>query len=149
MPLRPLRLCVALSGGFFILDRIFKHLTLSAWRQPALLNRFLGWLPFHNPGVAFGLPLPNTVVVVATLPILALLIVALQKKLRARAPLGQLCALCCLIAGAGSNFLDRLFYHATIDYLLIFTGVFNLADFLIVAGLLWYMLGAGTKHPPT
>ena len=42
--------------------------------------------------------------------------------------------------GALSNLFDRLLYHHTVDYLLIFTAVINLADVMIVGGFVIYFL---------
>lgn len=41
-----------------------------------------------------------------------------------------------LAAGAVSNLMDRVASGATVDYIRILTGVFNLADFYIVIGAL-------------
>jgi len=43
---------------------------------------------------------------------------------------------CLIIAGALSNFIDRLFFGAVLDYFKIYTSVFNLADLAILAGVL-------------
>lgn len=39
-----------------------------------------------------------------------------------------------LIAGALSNLIDRTVYGFTIDYIRMFTSIFNLADLSIVVG---------------
>ena len=46
-----------------------------------------------------------------------------------------LLSLILIISGALSNFIDRILFGATIDYIRIFTGVINLADVMIVVGL--------------
>jgi len=42
-------------------------------------------------------------------------------------------------AGALSNLIDRVVYGHTVDYILIFTGIINLADVLIVVGIVGYV----------
>ena len=50
-----------------------------------------------------------------------------------------------LIAGALSNLIDRMLYGVTIDYIRIFTSIFNLADLAIVLGAV-LLLKKSTNH---
>ena len=54
-----------------------------------------------------------------------------------------------LIGGAGANLADRVIFGAVHDWLLIKTVVFNLADFLVLAGLLGVgiALANGSRRP--
>jgi lipoprotein signal peptidase len=45
-----------------------------------------------------------------------------------------------IVAGAISNFVDRVLWGATIDYLRVLTGVINLADCVIVVGVVLPLL---------
>ena len=49
-------------------------------------------------------------------------------------------ALIGILLGAISNFLDRIIYGRTVDYLLIFTGVINIADVMIALGFVVYWM---------
>lgn len=42
--------------------------------------------------------------------------------------------------GGASNVLDRIVYHATVDYLKIGGLVGNSADLLVIAGLIWFIM---------
>lgn len=125
-----IRLAIILSGGFlFVADRIFKVLSSSVWPQPNLVNRFLGWLPFSNIGIAFGIPIPNWLILLFTIPLIVL-VVYLMKKNSGFVRWG----LFLVLLGALSNFFDRLYYGHTLDYILVLTSIFNIADVLIVLG---------------
>jgi len=130
-----------LIGGFFLLlDQVLKYLARDNQDFVYYLGtRFLGWEYYPNTGIAFSLPFPNWLLVVVT-PILITLLVfwVLQKK---KILLTTYIGLFLIIAGALSNFIDRLFFAVTVDYLRVFTGVINLADILIVVGVGLLILG--------
>ncbi len=123
-----------LLGGFFVAcDQVFKYLARNfsefTWY---LWPPFLGWEYFENPGVAFGLPLPNTLLLIITPLILTGFIWFLTRHLyNQRVLLGGVL----IIGGALSNLTDRFFWGVTIDYLRLFTGILNIADVLIIVGI--------------
>lgn len=147
MPKKFLPYLTVFVGGFFLLlDQGLKQFAHShpefTWY---LIEPWLGWEYFENTGVAFSLPLPQTLLVIGTpLILLALAISFLRKK--NRPPLFQL-AMTLLIFGAVSNYIDRILFGVTIDYLRIVTGVINLADVAIVVGVL-LLIFQGTKQSP-
>ena len=81
---------------------------------------------FANPGIAFGLAVPNWLILTIT----PVAIFILGQKFYKQTGFWL------LVLGALSNFLDRLIFGATTDYIRVFTGVINLADGLIVAGMI-------------
>lgn len=123
-------------GFFLFLDRLFKFLSTSVFTTPHTPTSWFGWLPFHNHGAAFGLPVPTHLIVLVSLPIV-LYIGWLAVQNRARTGDRQIFYL--IFAGASSNLYDRLANGYTNDYLLLITGVFNLADVMILFGLLLYI----------
>ncbi len=151
------RLLVIVIGGlFFIFDRWLKWQALHEWGNDYLLNRFFGWHPFLNPGAAFGIPVPNRIIILFTLPIIIIFLFSIRRSLGVRrkeqgesesqtifrasafhlSPL----TLSLVFVGALSNLIDRLLYGHTVDYVLIFTGVINFADAMIVAGFVVYFV---------
>lgn len=133
-------LLFSVSGGLFLLfDQYCKHLaqTFPNFRW-YLVPRMLGWEYFENPGVAFGVPLPQFLILLYTPIILVVLFFFYKKKKR---PSGLFSfSIILIFFGALSNFIDRILFSLTIDYLRIFTGIFNIADFMILGGailLLW------------
>lgn len=121
------------------LDRFLKVQSQAAWASKALLGRWFGWYPFLNPGIAFGIPLPLPIMITFCAVIICALMWFMVTR---RAMYGWLerLGLAAVLIGACSNVFDRVMYHATVDYILILTGVFNIADFLIIAGfvlLIW------------
>ena len=122
-----------LVGGFFLCaDQILKYLarinpdfTYYMWKP------WLGWELFLNNGIAFSLPFPNLLIILIT-PVLLLLLIAWARD-KKRSQLFYF-GVSLIVAGAVSNFVDRVLWGATIDYLRVLTGVINLADVGIVVG---------------
>lgn len=121
---------------FFILDRIFKLISLDSG------------FPVINRGMAFGLfPDHSSILFGAGL---SLLIYACSAKL------GQ--GVLLILFGGLSNLLDRIFYKGVVDYIRLgyIFPAFNLADVLIIAGCLmvgWQVLhshqsGVGVASKP-
>ncbi len=135
-----------LCGFFLLIDQALKWLALNRWTQPRLLNRFFGWEPFHNPGIAFGVPIPTSLVLALTLPILMALAFFIYKKIRVSNDSHlEVAALGLLLVGALSNTVDRLRFSFTVDYFRIAYSIFNLADVLILLGFVIYLLGQKKK----
>ena len=99
-----------------------------------IIGKWLGWEYMANPGIAFSLPFPNWLLVLITPLIIFGLIVWLIKLSSKKSSISYLLSLILIIFGALSNFIDRVLFAATIDYLRVLTGVINLADVGIVAG---------------
>ncbi len=135
---------IAILGGIFLLlDQGLKYLantypsfSLYIWKP------WFGWEFFPNPGIAFSLPFPQFILIIGT-PIvlfwLYYIIIKEEKKNRLAMP-----GLIFIVYGALSNFIDRLMFGYTIDYLRIFTGIINLADIMIIIGVVALLLGE--KH---
>lgn len=141
MPLfrRPL---VCLNVGvilLFIVDRISKWLALRILPSEGsfLVPRITGFIVERNQGIAYGIPLPPVLLIMVTIFLVVLLVVLLVHAYR-RHETAAVVALSLIIAGAFSNFLDRLHFGYVID-MVVLTGwpVFNLADVMILAGIIW------------
>jgi lipoprotein signal peptidase len=128
--------------GFFLfcLDQIIKFLSLRVFTNKFIVLKFFGWNPFQNHGVAFSLPLPNIATILFTIPIILIIAWLLIKYFFRPTHLNFFIGLSFIFWGAMSNLIDRVIYKTTIDYFLIGTGVINLADVLIVAGFIFYLL---------
>lgn len=130
------------SGLFlFFVDQYFKRQVLSGWDKPRLFfNNYLGWEQFKNYGIAFGLPVPISIAIVISILILVILIYYFLRVARAGLLVLAL-GFWLIIIGAASNLIDRVVYGVTIDYVRILTGVFNLADGCILAGVVILFIG--------
>lgn len=126
------------SGIFLFTDQLLKYLSLQFWTEDQLINNFLGWQPSLNSGIAFSLPLPLTFSITLTIPII-IIITYLFHKHANQFPSNF--ALLLILCGALSNLVDRLAYNHTVDYFLILTAIINIADVMIVAGFVIYLLG--------
>lgn len=125
------------SGFLFVVDQLLKYLargnqdfTYYLWRP------WLGWEYFANAGIAFSLPFPNWLIIILTPFIILGLIIWYIKTYKLQVTSYRALAISLIIFGALSNFIDRIFFGATIDYLRILTGVINLADVMIAGGVL-------------
>jgi len=125
------RLTILIVGGFlFIVDRIFKTLSISIWPGEHLAGRFIGWSPSVNTGIAFGLPVPAPAVITLSVIFIICLAVFFWRTKNIYFRYG----IFFLLLGAFSNLFDRLYYGETVDYFFFFITLFNLADILIIAG---------------
>ncbi len=125
-------LTIIFCGGIFLfIDQILKYYSQQQWNEPILANKFFGWQPYLNYGAAFGLPVPNWLIILFTIPIILIItyLFLLEKKLV------NLYGYILILAGSLSNLFDRLYYRAVIDYWQFTTGIINLADVMIVAGI--------------
>lgn len=103
---------------------------------------------FPNENIAFGLPLPQALTIILVIIILIFLSflwwISLAKK-----ETWKLLANSLIILGALSNLLDRLIFGYVIDYLnVLIWPVFNLADTMIVIGVLIYVFSEFKKKKP-
>ena len=136
-----------LGGVLFSLDRWLKWQTLYTWDSSNLIHKWFGWFPFHNPGIAFGLPVPGWLQILLTTPVLIVLIVLFVKNISSpESKLLKTLAFSFVFAGALSNLIDRVLYNFTVDYLLIVKSIINLADVLVVVGFLIYFLQLKKKE---
>lgn len=128
-----LRLYFLLSGFLFVLDQIFKYFAFHHQTfQFYILKPWLGWEYFPNPGIAFGLPVPQSIILILT-PAILLALGFWWSKNKHKTNNFYL-GVCFIFAGAISNLIDRIIFSITIDYLRIITSVMNLADITIVVG---------------
>lgn len=125
-------------GLFFILDQFLKWQSLHNWSEAHLLHKFLGWQPFLNSGVAFGLPLPNIFQIIFSIIIITIISYIFFNLPKQKTLFITHFSLLLIIIGAISNLIDRIIYQNTMDYLLILTGIINLADIMIVIGFILF-----------
>ncbi|MEK7131165.1 MAG: signal peptidase II [Patescibacteria group bacterium] len=139
---RKVRWIIIITNGLFLLtDQILKWQALHSWTRPNLISPYFGWQVFLNRGVAFGLPLSNSLTILITLPMISLISYLFWRELNKKdlfAP-NLLLAWSMVLVGAISNLLDRIIYHQVIDYFLIGTALINISDMLIVGGLVIYL----------
>lgn len=131
-------LAYTLGGFLFCLDQLFKYLARTNPENIFVWKNIIGWEYYENTGVAFNLPLPNSLVVFTT-PIIIFGIMAFLLKKKNKnflhnpgTPL--------IILGALSNYTDRIVFGFTIDYIRIFTSIINIADTMIVAGVILFLI---------
>lgn len=144
MEKRKIHLIGALVSGFFMLaiDQLAKKLALGAPTFSSYLAQpYLGWELFLNPGIAFGLPIPNWLIVLFTPFVLLTLALWLAKKYQEpkTAPITYY-SLSFIVFGALSNYIDRVLTAYTVDYIRVLYSVINLADIGIALGVFLFLL---------
>lgn len=142
------RATIFISAGLFLffIDRLLKSVALYYFSEQYLINKYFGWQPFLNSGVAFGLPSPYWFTIFLTIPVITIFLFLIIARWRQQKFDYIFNGLISIFLGALSNLLDRLYFHHTIDYILILTGVINLADIMIVGGFIIYLLGMVNKE---
>ena len=132
----------SVSGFFlFFVDQTAKWIATHSTISFYIIKPFIGWELLLNPGVAFGLPIPNWLIVMVTPFILLTLALFLAKKYHEpKTPATYYYALSFILSGALSNYIDRVITSTTIDYIRILYSVINVADISIVLGLILLLI---------
>ncbi len=111
-----------IGGGLFIIDRIMKTF-------------FIMRFAVCNTGVAFSIAIPGTILLIVNVFfILGILLWYIRTPYVKSALINR--GMACLVGGAVSNMIDRLWYGCVVDYLYVFLDFiwFNIADIAIVCG---------------
>ena len=125
-------------------DRLTKWLALAALQEPKQITNFLQFELAFNRGVSWGLFHSDQqatffwVTALIGIIIVALLGYTLIQRINQHAIYGEVAVL----AGAGSNFIDRCVYGGVIDFIHLSYDswswpIFNIADVAIVLGVFW------------
>ncbi len=137
---RPAFWIATTSGVFFLLDQLCKYLARTNpdfyWYS---ISPYIGWELFNNPGIAFGIGIPNWFVLIITPIILTLLLFFFSHKKIPSTPI-EWWALSLLSLGTLSNYIDRFLFSVTIDYIRLFTSIINIADLMIITGTLLFVI---------
>ena len=132
-----IRLGYGLLGLAFLVDRLLKMINWLALEK--------GWLAqtVVNEKIISGLFFNRAISLIIVFIILFILIFCFSRYPAERAWLAW------LIAGAASNGWDRLIYGGVIDYWSwnYWPWVFNLADLMIIGGLIWYLIKSHLARP--
>ncbi len=100
------------------------------------LSKFFVTNPTHNTGIAFGIPINQTIIIIGTVILLPTILYLLKKELQIKKPITQ-AALALILGGGVSNLIDRVAHGYVIDFISIWKWPsFNLADAFIVVGIL-------------
>ena len=118
-----------------VLDRLFKVLTISLKPEIYLFGDWFRIILAKNQGIAFSLPLfgwwLNSTIILIIICLLYFFVLKIKKIAYLEAVLAL-----AIILGAGSNLYDRLKFGYVIDYFsLKYYSIFNIADGLILVGL--------------
>jgi len=118
-------------------DQLSKFLVRAYLIEPQrLIGDFLILEKSQNTGIAFGLKVNQNLILLGTIILLFFVLKIVKKELDMTKRLSQISILL-ILAGAVSNFVDRLFLSSVTDFISFnFWPSFNLADIFIVVGVL-------------
>lgn len=131
-----------------IADQVTKMLILGYEKNGILLTKNLfSIILYKNTGIAFSIPLPETVII----PLIAILIIFggffLRKEIDLTRP-AALVSLGLILGGALGNLLDRMRLGYVVDFVSVWIfPVFNIADAAITIGILLLILKAHARTP--
>lgn len=114
---------VTFSSALIIIDQLIKLAVLK-----------LGWSIFLNDKFAFSLPIPTFLIFL----IYFLVLISIGHFIYHawnRFSTQQKFAWCLVLAGGLSNIAERIVTGHVVDFIYLATGVFNVADFYILLGL--------------
>lgn len=119
-----------------VIDQLLKDWIQHQPETVSLIPGVLVLRPMENTGILFSIPLPYWAIILGSIVSAVLLIYAFIRALQQQKQrLGI--ALCALIVGGASNFIDRLTHNAVIDYLVFPKPlpILNISDIMIFLGL--------------
>ncbi len=124
--------------ALFVLDRITKYWTIEYLSTGyEWLDGFFSLQYFQNTGIAFGIPIPNSIALIMAIGIIVILYTYTRKNPQSL----PLFPVALIITGAISNSIDRIIYSHVIDFIIIWQWpAFNIADCLITIGAIWLIV---------
>lgn len=146
---------IILSLIFLIIDQITKILVIKILPLSGsieIIKNFFYITPTNNTGAAFSILIDQRIfLILITIAILAFLIQYIKKNKIERKI--DIISFSFIIGGSLGNLIDRIIRGSVIDFISLKLGnynfpIFNIADTLIVVGVILLLLGAkgGNKH---
>lgn len=136
-------------GLLFACDQLVKWLALALSGDGfSIIPSFLRFELYLNQKIFFVIPLPNLLIIAASIFILVLLLVFIIRSDRADNE-RALWEYALIFAGGLSNLIDRIRVGASIDYVTFDTAAspfFNLGDLMIVAGCILIIFSIGRSR---
>ncbi len=120
-----------------ILDQLTKYFIHNYFPGTTeLFGKFFRLEYSQNTGMAFGIPVPYTLLIISNILLMGLIIWIINKEFDMEQPIGK-AALILIISGAVGNVIDRITRGFVIDFIGIWRWPnFNLADTYISCGIL-------------
>lgn len=132
--------CV-ISLLFIFLDQLSKFFVYQI-SSPA--PKYFGILLFNNFNFAFSLYLPQFLMLLIYALLIAAIFYNIYRNFNSYT-LSNKYAWVLILSGAVSNVLERLTLGYVRDFIYIFSGIFNLADFFIILGVLILLFKSNKK----
>jgi signal peptidase II len=124
----------------FLADRVTKLFFFSKDLTPEAspISWLVSLVHHENRGAIANIPVPQYLLIAATVIILTLVLSALQTSAQKKRT-SEVAALGILLGGAFGNLFDRLIHGFVFDWILLFgQSAINLADIAVMIGTVWY-----------
>ena len=123
------------AAALALIDQLLKWFAESHFQPAINLTSWFSLRYEKNPGIAWSIPVPYSLLLIINVILLILLPLFIAKNLDIRTGKAQL-FLSFIIGGALGNLIDRLTRGYVIDYISVGSfPVFNLADALLTIGI--------------
>ena len=136
---------IFLSTAFLaLLDQLGKYLIVQYLKAPLpVFEDFFKLEYSQNTGIAFGLPIPQKILIPGAFILMIAIFFFAKKELNLDKGITRI-ALALILGGALGNLIDRLAYGYVIDFIAIWEWPnFNLADIYITLGVLLILMFYG------
>lgn len=136
-------------AAVFVADQYLKIMAFASERMSnmTIIPWLFGFMHHENHGIVANIPIPQWLIIGATIVILALITYLTFKSIQSRLWL-RVIAYSMIAGGALGNLYDRLAFGYVRDWILLFDrSVINLADIAICVGILLLLKkGLGIRH---
>lgn len=136
---------IFLAASFFaLLDQFSKYLVEKYLQSPyPIFGNFFELEYSQNTGIAFGLPIPQIILIPVAFILMIFIFFFAKKELNLEKNISKT-AIALILGGALGNLIDRLVYGYVIDFIAVWEWPnFNLADIYISVGVLLILVFYG------
>lgn len=140
------QIVIVASAATALIDAILKSVAIKRFPEEGTRFDLPIALGLHkNPGIAFDIPIPLSVVVLLTI-LIASLLAHFAYSHRKRNPAAAASAVMVVI-GAVGNMIDRIVNGFTTDYIILVNrSAINLSDILIILGIILLLRYSESKE---
>ncbi|MCR4278369.1 MAG: signal peptidase II [bacterium] len=146
---RLIRNAVAITTVFLFLDRVTKTFFSNQTYDIFIFHpSFIRFIQHRNFGIIANIAVPQSAIILITLFFIGIVLILLFRAI-ADYKRSLVYSLAILLAGALGNVWDRIFHGFVFDWILLFNrSAINIADVLIITGLIGFLFQNKKDTPP-
>jgi len=148
---------VITSIGIDQISKVWARNKFEGQGESSYFNDMFRWIFAENEGAFLGWGSDLTgianILLLKVLPILLILGLFYMTLFSKELKKNQIIPFSLILGGGASNLIDRILYGKVVDFMNVGigelrTGIFNIADMVILAGIIWYFFTNFTKEKP-